>query len=169
MSSNDTDYIDYVSDDSSIQIDESAYAYGSSVASGILHDVSASAESARDLVVEKLEGMSSLEKISAALGVAQTLMLKLFANTPVGAPIIIAGMGAKVSVLSEAVAAGNVKPSEILGVFAGAISVVGALASLAVIGSRPARYVVSTPNPSVFRLPGSLPLQSGLVRASLFS
>jgi Ca2+-binding RTX toxin-like protein len=120
--------------DTPIALDQNAVDQGFSIMNGLVEQGEDQTGEIWRIFEEKRSGMSTLEQGSFVLGVVQAAMNRVVPNTPLGAPVAIVTMGTKISVLSEAISQGNVKPSDILGVVSGAFSLISAFAILAQLG-----------------------------------
>ena len=116
-----------VETDVMVAIDPTAFGFGESSASALAE----SGELAAEKFVEIIKGMTETQKVSAVLGMMKGAFFKISQNSFIGAPLAIADMSAKISVLSEAVSTGQVKSSQILGIAGGVIGLIQSFALLA--------------------------------------
>ncbi|WDG52371.1 calcium-binding protein [Pseudomonas chlororaphis] len=128
------DYPFNVQYDTPISLDQNAVDQGFSFMGDIFDQGTSEAGAAWSSLIEHINNMSTLEKGSAVFGAMQFAFTKVLANTPLGAPAAIGAFAGKVSVLSEAISEGNVKPSDVINVASGILGLISSFAALATLG-----------------------------------
>ncbi|WP_277588252.1 calcium-binding protein [Pseudomonas chlororaphis] len=128
------DYQFNVPYDTPISLDQNAVDQGFSFMGDIFDQGTSEAGAAWSSLIEHINNMSTLEKGSAVFGAMQFAFTKVLANTPLGAPAAIGAFAGKVSVLSEAISEGNVKPSDVINVASGILGLISSFAALATLG-----------------------------------